>query len=113
MTEQGLYTLLSSDAGITAITTRIYNGWLPETTVFPAVTFEYVSDEAINTLPGDTGNEHSRYTINAWSYNYAEAQALRTAIQAAMAAHPRQVTLPLHDEESKLYRFAIDYRVFN
>lgn len=113
MTEQQLFTLLSTDVGIAAITSNVFNGDLPEAVDLPAVSMEYVSDTPINTFSGDTGATRKRYTINAWANTYSSAVALREAIQAAMSANPRLGSVPLHEEDVGVYRFAVDYSIFN
>ena len=113
MTEQELFTLLSTDAGISALTSNVFNGDLPESVSLPAVSMEYVSDNPINTFAGDSGATRKRYSINAWANTYSSAVALRDAIQAAMSAFPRQGSVPLHEEDVGVYRFAVDYSLFN
>ena len=113
MTEQQLFTLLSTDAGINLITTNVFTGDLPEGVGLPAVTMFYVSDEPYNTVEGETGASRKRYTINAWANTYAKAHELIQAVQLAMKAHTRVVTLPLHEEDVGIFRFATDYRIFN
>lgn len=110
MTEQELYTLLSTDAGIAAITSRVVNGDLPEGSTLPAVTFEYTGDEAINTLAGDTGSRFSRFEVNAWAKSYSQARALMNAIELALISNYRESTDADHEEEIELYHFVAEYR---
>jgi len=112
VTEQQLFTQLSTDAGITAITNEIYNGDLPESVTLPAVTMAFQGDEPINTLSGDTGRTRARYQINAWASTYSDAQALRVAIQQCMINSSRITAQPAHEEEISLFRYAIDYYIF-
>jgi len=113
MTESELYSILAADAGITFITTRVYNGDLPEGTTYPAVNFEFVGDEAITNFAGDTGHRFARYEISAWSKDYTEARALSLAIQNALIGYNRETTDPAHEEEIGLYRFISEYRFFS
>lgn len=112
MTEQQLFTLLSTDGGINLITTNVFNGDLPEGVSLPAVTLSYVADTSINTTAGDTGRSRKRYSISAWANTYAKAHELVAAIQTAMAGNFRVSTVPLHEEDIGLYRFATDYSIF-
>lgn len=114
MTEIQLFNHLRTNAAITALisATRVYNGPLPENSTLPAITFEYVADTPENTLCGDTGAAFNRYSISAWANTYAEAQNLRQAIQQAMSNQTRLALVPLHDHQNRLYRFAIDYSLF-
>lgn len=113
MTEQELFLRLQNSAALTAIVAnRVYNGPLPETATLPAITFEYVTGSPQNTFNGDTGASRNTYTISAWASTYAQAQQLRQAIQAEMRDRVRLALVPLHDHQSRLYRFAIDYSIF-
>jgi hypothetical protein len=114
MTEIQLFQRLQNSAALTAlVANRVRNGPLPEGETLPAITFEYIADTPQNTLNGDTGASRSRYTINAWANTYAQAQELRKAIQAEMSDRPRLALVPLHNHKDRLYRFAIDYSIFN
>ncbi len=113
MTDAELYTLLTGDAGITAITTRIYNGNLPEGATLPAVTFQYVSERPVNTLAGDTGRSRRTITVSAWAGEGLVASNLSDAIRSAMSAHYRVGMVPLHEPEFRLYRYAADYSIPN
>ena len=113
MTESELNTLLSNAAGIVALVgARVYLGNLPEGEPLPTVTFEYVNDEPINDCAGDSGHAINRYSISAWARTKDEAAALRDAIKVVMAAFPRLSSVPLDEPENRLYRYAIDYSVF-
>ncbi len=112
MTDAELYTLLTGDTGITAITTRIYNGNLPEGATLPAVTFDYIADTPYNTISGDTGKSRDRYSVSAWASSGDAALSLEAAIRTALAAYPRQSREPLHEPEYRLFRYAIDYSFF-
>lgn len=113
MTEAQLYSYLAADAGITTITTRIFNGELPENTALPALTLQYLSEESYSTFDGDSGSARSRYRIQVWARTYATAQSLKSAVISAMSRYPRLILEPLHEEEISVYRFALDYQVFN
>mgnify|MGYP001054768451 CR=1 FL=1 len=113
MTEIQLFNHLRNDTGIsTIVSNRVYNGPLPEGATLPAITFEYVTDTPENTLCGDTGAAFNRYSISAWANTYAQAQNLKQAIKQAMNAQTRLALVPLHDHKERLYRFAIDYSLF-
>jgi len=113
MTEIQLFQRLQNSAALTAIVAnRVRNGPLPEGETLPAITFEYIADTPQNTLLGDSGTTINRYTINAWANTYAQAQTLRKAIQVEMSDFPRLALVPLHDNQNRLYRFAIDYSIF-
>jgi hypothetical protein len=113
MTESELNTLLSTDSGITAITTRVTNGELPEGENLPAVTFEFISDRPVNTLKGDTGHAYNRYTINVWASNGDDLDQLEAAVRTAMSSQIRLSRLPLHEPKESIYRIALDYSIYN
>ena len=114
MTEKELYQHISTDAAIVSLVgARVFNGNLPEGTAMPAVTFQAVSENGINTLKGDTLHSRIRYTINAWSTDYTLTQHLKTAITQAMKDHVRLSTVPLHEPENGIYRIGIDYSIYH
>jgi len=114
MTEQELYSLLQGASAITDITgiDGVHNFYLPDGTNLPAVTLEYVSDKPENTLQGDSGKTRVRYSINVWADSYAKAKQLESAVLLTMSAYYRLSTVPLHDPENNIFRFAIDYSIF-
>lgn len=114
MTEQQLYQLLTTSNQITDITTPagVHSFYLPEGANLPAVTLEYVSDKPENTLQGDSGKTRVRYSINVWADSYAKAKQLESAVLLTMSAYYRLSTVPLHDPENNIFRFAIDYSIF-
>lgn len=114
MTEQELYLLLSSASAITDITGAdgVYSFYLPESANLPAATLEYVSDRPENTLAGDTGKSRRRYSISVWANTYQKAKQLEAAVLSVMSVYYRLSTVPLHEPENNIYRFAIDYSIF-
>ncbi|GAB0151117.1 DUF3168 domain-containing protein [Marinobacterium sp. BA1] len=116
MNEQQLHIALSTSPDIIQLVNSddIYNGYLPESAKLPAVTFYYVSSDPDNTLhDGYTGHALSRYSINVWSKSYPQIQELRAAVKAAMAGHVLQSDIPLHEPDNQLYRFVLDYTLYD
>lgn len=113
MTEQDFYQRLSTSQAITAIVSdRVDNGDLPEGKELPAVTFMLVSDRPLNTHQGFTGNSHNRYSVSVWSNSYRQAKQLKQAVINTLSDQLFLGTLPLHERDKKLYRFTLDYSIF-
>lgn len=113
MTEQQLYQRLNTNPAITAIVSdRVINGDLPEGQTLPAVTFAYVSGRHLNTLLGYTGHSHNRYSISVWANSYRQAKSLQDAVIAAMMDQILLNNIPLHERDKGIYRFALDYSLY-
>lgn len=113
MSEQDLYLRLSTAPAITALVgDRVDNGDLPEGKELPAVTFMYVSDRPLNTLLGYTGHSHNRYSISVWANSYRQAKELQAAVISVMSDQILLGQLPLHERDKKLFRFALDFSIY-
>jgi hypothetical protein len=114
MSEEDLYQLLSTSPAITALVgDRVDNGDLPEGRQLPAVTFMYVSGRHLNTLHGGfTGHSHNRWSISVWGKTYAQCKELQQAVIDTMAGHILLAIMPLHERDKQLYRFALDYSIY-
>ena len=83
------YALLSADAGVTAIVpaARIYASMLDEGVALPAVVIMLISTMDQSTIDPTSPFQlrRSRVQVNALAQDYAQAQALGRAVNAAMA----------------------------
>jgi len=52
MIEHAIYSILSNDSGVTAITTRIYPIMLPQNAVYPAISYQVNEDTEEETFDG-------------------------------------------------------------
>lgn len=83
------YTLLSADAGVTALVpaVRIYPSMLGEGVALPAVVIMLISTVDQPTIDAQAPYQlrRSRVQVNALAQDYAQAQALGRAVNAALA----------------------------
>lgn len=77
-----LYSALTGDSTIAGlVSTRVYPVFLPQTPTLPAISYGRVSSTE---QMGTTALRETRYQIDCWATSYAGAQALATAVKAAM-----------------------------
>lgn len=92
MIDAGLYALLAADAGVSAITARIFQGdGPPDMTQLPCVAYSFVggsSDPGLTT----SGVLRQRVEINAMSTASEQASDLRNAIIKAVNGWQQQLT---------------------
>lgn len=90
---------------------------LNENTVYPFVTFLFVSSNTNNTLDGATGLQNTRVQIDVHATDPATLETGARAVLAAMAAGPFQnVQLTSQDgyeDEVRTYRRTIDFSVWS
>ena len=82
--QKAVYNILSNAAGVTSlVSTRIYPQRLPAGVVYPAITYQRISD-----VPWMTKNSYlsaaSRVQINVFSKTNDSATAIETAVIAAL-----------------------------
>ncbi|SEG20386.1 tail completion protein gp17 [Marinobacterium lutimaris] len=115
MSMSGVKDRLRADAGVLALVSsaNIYAGTLKERGNLPAITYFQPTSQPINTLrDGYTGYARRVITINAWAKNEQTAYNIRKAIIEAMKGYGNCFNdIPLHEDESNLYRYALDYAI--
>lgn len=88
-----LVTLLQGSAGITAIVgsgtaARIYPLLVPESEpgedIYPAISYQVISESRQPTLSKQNGLMQARVQINCWGRTYAGASALKEAVRNAI-----------------------------
>lgn len=82
--EQALRAVLVADGGVTAITTRVYPNYIPQSPTWPLVVYQKVSGLRDQALSGPTGKAHPRFQIEAWAKTYDEAKSLANANRVAL-----------------------------
>ena len=93
---------------------KLWTTWLPEQAILPAITCNYVSDNATGTLNGDTLQGREIITVNCWADDKKTAVDLLNAVKLKMKDYAvRQTTQDLSEEEQSIYRYAVDYSVFS
>jgi hypothetical protein len=84
--EADLYSLLSGNAGVAALTsTRIYPDVLPEDCSYPAIVFSRTGTEPIVGVSGNIFGADVTLVISCWSRTRTAADAVAVAVEAALA----------------------------
>ena len=84
---QSFYSFLSADSGVTAITSRIHPGSVPQSEDFPAITFELTDDEPTLILDGFGSASLARMNVDCWDKSLVTAESIATAVKNALIGH--------------------------
>lgn len=83
--EQGLYTHLAADGGVSAlVSTRIYPQVIPQDVDLPAIAYQKISAPRDHTHDGPSGLVRARMQITCAGASYAVAKTLSEAVRAAL-----------------------------
>ena len=82
--EQALRAILVADAGVLAITTRVYPNFIPQKPTWPLIVYQKVSGLRDQALSGPTGKAHPRFQMESWAKTYNEAKSLANAVRVAL-----------------------------
>ena len=93
--EDGLRTHLLADVPVAALVVdaalevqfrnRVYPIKLPQSPVYPSLTYEIISTIPFRGLAGDSGLEQARARIHCWAETYTAAVDLATKVRTAVA----------------------------
>ena len=124
MIGESIYAFLTSRAAITAITTRVYPGWLPQqVTTVPALTYTQDEDADQMLLDGEVGSLKSAlFSVDCWSESYKTSHQLADAVAGEMVGHrgamgsdtvdhirkERESDLP-YESDTGLYRVSLQF----
>lgn len=125
MLEDGLFQLLTSDAGVSALCgTRVYPLILPSAPTLPSLTYQSISSVAQYTMDGPTGLVTARVQTEAWSDSYSTAKALAAAVRTLLDGYsgtlPNGVpvldircdnALDTYEKDARLYRVHTDWLI--
>lgn len=112
--EQQLYELLRDDAAISAVvSTRIFPVTIPEQTIYPAISYQTISNRDITTLNYDNPDlNFKRIQINIWSDKYPDVKNLETLIKTAIYTGTFSGRVEsirdINDKELKIFGASID-----
>lgn len=109
-----VYTVLNA-AGIDPL----YRNWLPEGQMFPCTVVRYIADRPYNTLKTELDTLNEIIAVDCWAADLETVEALRNQVKAAIKAAGLAKTIsavrlavrPLHEPETKTFRFTIEYSV--
>jgi hypothetical protein len=116
-----IFGLLQSN---TAAGSRVYPLTLPQSPVYPAVTYQQISSTATHAMGGDDPLRIVRVQVNSWAETYADAQALAAEVAATMSRYRGTLAdvrvldilldneIPLYDSDANVRRVIQDYTLF-
>ena len=108
--ETALYTTLSTDAGVTAITTRIYPNPAPEGVARPLIDYSMVNGQRLNTMTGVSDAIRKRIQINCQADTYSAAKGLAAAVTAALEGDGYLETeYDLYDPQTQIHIIVVDW----
>ena len=83
--ETGLYTVLTGDAGVSALVgTRIYPEIMPQGVTYPAISYQRVSTVRTAMLSGVDDFTQVRIVVDCWDDSYSGVKALAAAVKSAL-----------------------------
>lgn len=90
--ESALYTLLTSDSGVTALVgTRIYPLLVPDGTALPAVAYQQISMIPRKTHSGPNALRHERYQLTVHASGYDSGRAVQRALRDCLDGYVGEI----------------------
>jgi len=84
MISDGIFTLLSTNSGVSALVgTRVYPMRLPTAPTLPAITYKVVGGQSDETL-STSGMQKQRWEFNCFGATYSDANKTREAVRQAL-----------------------------
>ena len=123
---QSLYTVLNSYNGLKSligegspVTCRLYHYVMPQNVTLPAVVYQDITSDRMNTIADSGGNGVERYTfqITAWDLTLSSVDAIMTQVLSAMQAATAFESVPysirgFFEVETKLYSMQRDFSIW-
>jgi hypothetical protein len=83
--EQGLFKLIQSDAGVSALVTMTKNNglyWIlaPKSSMYPFIVLQRVATNNVHTMGGDPGIREALFQVDCYSSQYLNARAIAAAV---------------------------------
>jgi hypothetical protein len=120
LVEPGILALLqASEALVEVVSTRIYSGWLPQSTTYPAVCFFEVSGGEV----AEAKVGRYRFQVSSFAADDITAKQASNAIIDALKGYsgisggveiPKIIYLSrtrLREDETNLYHYATDFQI--
>lgn len=115
--ETDLYSWLNDDPTLTALVgDRVNYVLLPQGTEFPAITFNRISTERIQTLSGTDGLALASFQASAFSEHYLEAVTVASGIRNALDDKAGVLIggqIDLYDKSARVHYAIIDFSIWH
>jgi len=115
--EEDLYSWLNDDPTLTTLVAdRITPVLLPEDTAYPAITFNRISTEHIQTLSGTTGLALASFQVSAFSTDYLEVSTVASGIRNALEDRQGLLTgnqIDLYDKSARVHYANLDFSIWH
>jgi hypothetical protein len=124
MIEAGLYSLLTANAGLTALVgNRIYPVLVPEPPTYPCLSYQVVASHSTYTFEGkQLGSK--LFQFDAWGTSFSDCKNILNALRNALDTYQGTLTdgtrvlcalseqeIDQFEEDSRVYRSLAEYRI--
>ena len=115
--EERLYTRLTTDPTLTALVgNRVTPVLLPQDVTYPAITFNRVSTERIQTLSGSTGLARASFQVSAFSPDHTEMLTVASGIREALDGNEGTLIenqIELYDQTARVHYANLDFAIWH
>ena len=100
-------------ASLKTICARAYPIVMPQDVVYPAMTYQVVYDGANQATNGNFSSRDVRFQVDIYSSSYSESKSLKdSVISNVIALKGGDISSQdLYDNENKLFRQLIDFKI--
>ena len=114
MIQTNLYTVLTSDASLSAkIGSRVYPLVAPQNPVCPYIIYLRVSKKDTADINGVSSLDAGRFQIDIWAKSYKESVEIAKLVEATLSGKAELINqMDDYDGEVKLYRQICEYLIF-
>lgn len=110
--QEKLYTALNA---VGLVTSRVWPNSLPQDPVYPALTYQFISNPPADTFVAGTRFTNFNAQINVFAADYPGMLALRAAVLLAVEAMPEQIVRNLdlespYEFETKSFTWLLGYQ---
>lgn len=122
MLGKGIYNLLTTDAGVSALVgNRVFPAVMEQGVTMPAICYTIISAGRISALIQDTDLVETLVQVDCYSETYPQARDVHQAVRAAMQRYQGtnagividdvvvEDERDIREEETKLFRTSVDY----
>lgn len=118
---EDVYTLLSGDAGVTAITTGIYPVLIPQSADYPAIAYQRTSSDRDVNFDEVEDWVRTSAQIDSYATSYSDTAGLADAVKAALNNYKGGVIqlikldseLDIFEDSTSLFRVSQRYTIWH